>query len=68
MRERVLIVLEAAGFLAIAAALALAGYGIGGALAGAATGLSALGLEAVYLANAYALRAPDVPEVGDPDA
>lgn len=63
-----LTVLEAAGFLAISGALALAGYGIGGALAGAATGLFALGVEAVYLANAYALRAPDGPEVGDPDA
>ena len=60
MRERVLTVLEAAGFLAIAGAMALAGYSIADAIVGAAAGLFALGVEAVYLANAYALRAPDV--------
>lgn len=67
-RERLLTVLEVAGFLAIAAAVAVAGYGLGGVLAGVAAGLFALGVEAVYLANAYALRAPDVTAEGAPDA
>lgn len=67
-RERWLTVLEVAGFLAIAAAVAVAGYGLGGVLAGVAAGLLALGVEAVYLANAYALQAPDVTAEGAPDA
>lgn len=55
-----LTVVECGGFLAIAVAIALAGYGLMGLLGGASAGLFTLGVEAVYLANAYALRVPEV--------
>jgi hypothetical protein len=66
--ERMLTVLECAGFVAMAAAVGLAGYGFGGLVAGASAGLFALGVEAVYLANAYALRLPTVNGKEPPDA
>lgn len=54
-RERWLTVAELCGFAAVASAIALAAYGVAGGIAAAAAGLLAGGIEAIYLANAYAL-------------